>query len=99
MTRQYHVYILASKPRGTLYIGMTNNITRRVWQHRQGLAEGFTERYGVHRLVYCESFARPIDAIQREKRLKKWNRLWKIQLIESVNPNWNDLYESMTCMP
>ena len=99
MSRQYYVYILASKAHGTLYIGMTNNIAGRVWQHRQGLVEGFTKRYNVHRLVYSESFARPIDAIQREKRLKKWNRAWKIRLIESVNPNWNDLYETVMNMP
>jgi putative endonuclease len=99
MSRQYYVYILASKPNGTLYIGMTNNVARRVWQHRQGLVEGFTKRYTVHRLVHCETFARPIDAIQREKRLKKWNRAWKIQLIESANPEWKDLYETVMHMP
>ena len=99
MSRQYYVYSLASKPNGTLYIGMTNNVARRVWQHRQGLVEGFTKRYTVHRLVHCETFARPIDAIQREKRLKKWNRAWKIQLIESANPEWKDLYETVMHMP
>ncbi len=99
MSRQYYIYILASKPNGTLYIGMTNNLGRRVWEHRQGLVEGFRKRYSVHRLVYCESFARPRDAIQREKRLKKWNRAWKIQLIESANPDWNDLYETLMPMP
>jgi len=99
MSRQYHVYILASKPNGTLYTGVTNNIARRVWQHKRGLIEGFTKKYGVHRLVYCEVFARPKDAIQREKRLKKWNRAWKIQLIESTNPEWKDLYETVMDMP
>ena len=99
MSRQYYVYILASQPNGTLYIGMTNNIARRVWEHRQGLVEGFTKRYNVHRLVYCESFARLIDAIQREKRLKKWNRACKIQLIEAANPGWKDLYETVMYMP
>ena len=99
MNRQYYVYILASQPNGTLYIGVTNNITRRVWQHRQGLVEGFTKSYNVHRLVYCETFARPIDAIQREKRLKKWNRAWKVQLIEAANPGWKDLYETAMNMP
>jgi putative endonuclease len=99
MSPQYHVYILASKRNGTLYIGMTNNIARRVWQHKQGLVEGFTMKYGVDRLVYCEAFARPQDAIQREKRLKKWNRAWKIQLIESTNPEWDDLYETVMHMP
>ena len=99
MNRQYYVYILASKPNGTLYIGMTNNLARRVWEHRQGLVGGFTKRYKVHRLVYCECFARPREAIQREKRLKKWNRAWKIQLIESSNPDWEDLYETVRYMP
>ena len=99
MNRQYFVYILASQPNGTLYIGMTNNIARRVWEHRQGLVEGFTKRYNVHRLVYCETFARPMDAIVREKRLKNWNRAWKIQLIEAANPGWKDLYETVMHMP
>ena len=99
MSCQYHVYSLASKPNGTLYIGVTNNIARRVWEHKQGLVEGFTKKYGVHRLVYCEAFARPQEAIQREKRLKKWNRAWKIQLIESTNPEWKDLYETVMYMP
>jgi len=110
MTRQYYVYILASKPNGTLYIGMTNNLSRRVWEHRQGLVpvipaqagihvSSFTKRYNVHRLVYSESFARPQDAIQREKRLKKWNRAWKIRLIESTNPGWKDLSQTVMHMP
>jgi putative endonuclease len=99
MSRQYYVYILASKRNGTLYIGMTNNLARRVWQHRQGTVEGFTKKYNVHQLVYSETFARPQDAIQREKRLKKWNRAWKLQLIESVNPEWKDLYGTVMNMP
>ncbi|MFB3921166.1 MAG: GIY-YIG nuclease family protein [Terriglobia bacterium] len=99
MARQYYVYILASKRNGTLYIGMTNNLARRVWQHRQGLVEGFTKKYAVHQLVYSEIFQRPQDAIQREKRLKKWNRAWKLRLIESVNPEWKDLYGTVMNMP
>ena len=99
MSCQYHVYILASKPNGTLYIGVTNNIARRVREHKQGMVEGFTKKYGVHRLVYWEAFARPQEAIQREKRLKKWNRAWKIQLIESTNPEWKDLYETVMDIP
>ncbi|MGH9397785.1 MAG: GIY-YIG nuclease family protein [Terriglobia bacterium] len=98
MSRQYYVYVLASKPHGTLYIGMTNNIVRRAWEHKQGRMEGFTKRYKVHRLVYCETFARPLNAIQREKRLKKWNRAWKIQLIGSSNPDRIDLYETVMHM-
>ena len=99
MSRQYDVYILASKPNGTLYIGMTNNLARRMWEHQQGLLEGFTKKYNVDRLVYCEAFSRPRDAIQREKRLKKWNRAWKIRLIESVNPSWNDLSRTVMYLP
>jgi len=96
--REYWVYILASKRNGTLYIGMTNNLSRRVWEHKQGLVEGFTKKYGVHRLVYSDSFPDPRQAIDAEKRLKKWNRAWKIQLIESVNPDWNDLSETLMSM-
>jgi putative endonuclease len=99
MQRQYHVYILASKRNGTLYVGMTNNIARRVWEQKQGLVEGFTKKYAVNRLVYSEAFQRPQDAIQREKRLKKWNRAWKIQLIESINPEWKDLSQTLIGMP
>jgi putative endonuclease len=99
MRHQYYVYILASKPNGTLYIGITNNIARRVWEHKPGLVEGFTKKYGVDRLVYCEAFGRPQEAIQRKKRLKKWNRAWKGELIESTNPDWKDLYETVMHMP
>lgn len=91
MRREFFVYILASKRNGTLYTGMTNNLSRRMWEHKQGLVEGFTKKYKVHLLVYSESFARPYDAIRAEKRIKKWNRQWKIDLIESVNPEWIDL--------
>lgn len=97
--RQYYVYILASKRNGTLYLGVTNNLARRVWEHKQHLREGFTAKYNVHRLVYCETFAHPQDAILREKHLKKWNRAWKIELIESVNPGWKDLSETLIGMP
>jgi putative endonuclease len=88
----YWVYILASRIGGTLYIGVTNNLVRRVYEHRMGLVEGFTKQYGVHRLVYFEQFDDIEQAILREKRLKKWERAWKIQLIEENNPNWDDLY-------
>ncbi|HLY62719.1 MAG TPA: GIY-YIG nuclease family protein [Terriglobia bacterium] len=98
MRREYFVYILASKPYGTLYIGVTNNLARRVWEHKQGLVEGFTKRYGVHQLVYSDCFPRPSEAIRAEKRLKKWNRAWKIRLIESVNPAWKDLGETLMQM-
>jgi len=90
--RQYYVYILASKIGGTLYIGVTNDLIRRVYEHREKLATGFTKKYGVACLVYFEQHSDIDAAIQREKRLKKWNRAWKIQLIEESNPNWMDLY-------
>ena len=87
------VYLLANKPKGTLYIGVTSNLTQRVWQHKNDLVEGFTERYGVHRLVWFELHEILESAIAREKALKKWNRAWKIELIEKTNPNWADLYD------
>ena len=90
---QYYVYILASKRNGTLYIGLTNDLARRVYEHKNGLIEGFTKRYGVTRLVYYETFNNIYDAISCEKRMKKWKRKWKIELIEEHNPEWNDLYE------
>jgi putative endonuclease len=85
------VYILASQRNGTLYIGVTSDLAGRVWQHLQD-ATGFTARYGVHRLVYQESHGDMEHAIQREKRLKKWNRAWKLRLIEEGNPDWRDLW-------
>jgi len=88
----YWVYILASQIGGTLYVGVTNNLIRRIYEHRQGLVDGFTKRCGVHRLVYFEQFDDIEQAILREKRLKNWKRAWKIQLIEENNPNWDDLY-------
>ena len=91
--KNYYVYIMASKRNGTLYIGVTNDIVRRVAEHKQGLLEGFTKQYGVHLLVHLEWFFDIRDAIQREKQLKKWNRQWKLNLIEKRNPNWIDLSE------
>lgn len=89
------VYILASKPNGTLYIGVTSDLAQRVWQHKNDLVEGFTKRYGVHRLVWYEVHEIMESAIVREKSLKKWNRAWKIELIEERNPGWVDLYEEI----
>jgi len=94
--RSYWVYILASRLGGTLYIGVTNNLIRRIYQHRMGLIAGFTKDYGVHRLVYFEQHTDIEAAIRREKRLKKWNRAWKIRLIEQDNPNWDDLYPQIS---
>jgi putative endonuclease len=93
MNKQYFVYILASKRNGTLYVGVTNDIAGRVWTHKEGLIDGFTKKYGVKLLVYYESFDRIEDAIAFEKRLKRWRRKWKLDLIEKMNPQWLDLYE------
>jgi putative endonuclease len=92
---QYYVYIMASKKNGTLYIGVTNDLIRRVYEHRNNLVEGFTQKYAVHLLVFYEIHNDINNAIQREKRLKKWNRAWKIELIEKENPEWNDLYNGL----
>ena len=86
------VYIMTNKPRGTLYIGVTSDIAKRAWEHREGVVEGFTRRYELKQLVYMERHEEIADAIQREKRLKKWPREWKIDLIQSLNPDWDDLY-------
>ena len=86
------VYILASQKNGTLYIGVTSSLIQRVWQHKENLVPGFTERHAVHSLVYYELHATMEAAITREKRLKKWNRLWKLRLIEERNPEWKDLW-------
>lgn len=90
--KNFYVYILCSRKNGTLYIGVTNNLNRRIQIHRSGLNQGFTKLYGVIHLVYYETFESIDEAIHREKQLKRWNRLWKIQLIEKVNPAWQDLY-------
>ena len=95
MNKSYFVYILASKRNGTLYIGVTNDLLRRVWEHREGVAPGFTKNYGVKMLVHFEEFGEVRLAIQRETRLKKWNRQWKIELIEKSNPDWSDLYDTV----
>jgi len=97
--RQPCVYILASKPYGTLYIGVTSDLVARLWQHRNGQVKGFTRRYGVHNLLRFEQFATMHDAITREKQLKRWHRQWKINLIESENPHWVDLAPSLGLPP
>jgi putative endonuclease len=93
--RNYWVYIVTSGLGGTLYIGVTNDLIRRIYEHKNKVAEGFTRKYDVDRLVYFEAFDDIENAIRREKRLKKWNRAWKIRLIEETNPNWADLYPSI----
>jgi len=91
----YYVYILASKRNGTLYIGVTNDLVRRVYEHKNNLVDGFSKEYGVHRLVYYEQYGDVEFAIQREKYLKQWNRKWKLELIEKKNPEWKDLYDEV----
>ncbi len=95
MMRNYYIYILASKRNGTLYIGVTNNLVKRVYEHKNNLVEGFTKKYNIHILVYYEQTSSIKSAIQREKQLKKWNREWKIALIEKKNSEWKDLYEGL----
>jgi len=93
--KQYYVYILASQKNGTLYIGVTSDLVKRVWEHKSKIIPSFTEKYDVCLLVHYEIFSDPENAIKREKRLKKWNREWKLNLIEKDNPNWVDLYETI----
>ena len=88
---------MASKWHGTLYIGVTSDLAKRVWEHKQNYAEGFTKKYVVHDLVYFEQCEDMVAAIQREKQMKKWDRAWKIQLIEKQNPNWRDLWPDICC--
>ena len=95
MKKDFHVYILSSKRNGTLYIGVTSDLIKRVWEHKNNLVEGFTRKYNVHKLVYFERYEDPENAIKREKRLKKYDRKWKLDLIEERNPNWEDLYEEL----
>jgi putative endonuclease len=90
--KSYWVYILASRPRSTLYIGMTNDLVRRVYEHRESVVDGLTKQYGVKSLMYFEQRATAIAAIQREKNIKHWSRKWKIDLIRSMNPDWRDLW-------
>ncbi len=95
MTTSFYVYILSSKRNGTLYIGVTNNLVRRVFEHKQGNVAGFTKKYGVKHLVYYEQYSDALTAIQREKTMKFWSRQWKINKIQENNPTWNDLYDEI----
>jgi putative endonuclease len=90
-----YVYILASKRNGTLYTGVTANLVKRIFEHKNDFVDGFTKRYGVHMLVYYEKCEDHEGALQREKQIKEWKRRWKIELIEKYNPEWNDLYEQI----
>jgi putative endonuclease len=93
--RSAFVYFMSNRQNGVLYIGVTNDIVRRSWEHREGAVEGFTKRYGLKRLVYFEEYASIADAIQREKTIKHWPRAWKVRLIETNNPEWRDLAETL----
>ena len=93
--RQPCVYLLTSKPNGTIYVGVTSNLAQRVWQHKNNQVEGFTQRYGVHTLVWYEAHDTMESAIAREKAIKVWKRVWKLELIEKTNPGWRDLYEEL----
>ena len=93
--KQPAVYMLASKRNGTLYIGVTSNLIRRVWEHKNDLADGFTKKYQVHQLVWYELHETMDSAISREKAMKNWKRAWKISRIETINPDWKDLYQSL----
>jgi putative endonuclease len=92
-TRDLHV---GHKPYGTLYIGVTSDLVKRIWEHRNNAVDGFTRRYGVHRLVHFERFSSMVEAIEREKELKKWRRAWKIALVEKANPEWRDLWPEIS---
>ena len=95
MQKYYYVYIIASKRNGTLYIGVTSNLKQRISQHKQKAIPGFTQKYGVDKLVHYESTTNIEPALDREKQLKKWNRKWKLKLIEDTNPEWKDLYDEI----
>lgn len=99
MPKRGYVYLLASQRNGTLYVGVTSDLIKRVWEHKNDVRDGFTKRYGVHRLVYYEVHEDIREAIRREKRVKKWKRAWKIQLIEQMNPIWRDLYDELNANP
>ncbi len=95
MRKQPTVYILASKRNGTLYVGVTSNLVKRIWEHKTEAVQGFTKNYGVHQLVWFELHEHMQSAIEREKRLKGWKRAWKLELIETSNPDWEDLYHTI----
>jgi putative endonuclease len=98
MSKRFFVYVLANRPKGVLYVGVTNDLGRRVWQHGTKAAPGFTSTYGVTRLVYYEGHASILEARDRERALKRWRRAWKFKLIEDVNPTWRDLYDELVLL-
>ncbi|MFH1190652.1 MAG: GIY-YIG nuclease family protein [Candidatus Omnitrophota bacterium] len=93
--KAYYVYIMTNKKDGTLYIGVSNDLNRRAYEHKSGLVDGFTKKYHLRHLVYYEVHGDPVEAILREKQMKKWYRRWKIELIEKINPEWKDLYSEI----
>lgn len=95
MDKQFYVYIVTNARDGTLYVGVTSNLPRRIWEHKSGFVEGFTKEHGLDLLVWYEVHAAAYEAITREKRIKAWRREWKLRLIETMNPYWNDLYDSI----
>lgn len=95
MEKKFCVYILTNKMYGTLYVGMTSNLPKRIWEHKNKVVEGFSEKYDLDKLVYYEVHENAESAIKREKRLKKWNRKWKIEIIQKQNPDWQDLFEAI----
>ncbi|MFA6409478.1 MAG: GIY-YIG nuclease family protein [Gammaproteobacteria bacterium] len=95
MNKNFYVYILANKRNGTIYVGVTSDLIKRIWQHKNSIADGFTKKYDIKKLVYYEHHHNAESAIHREKRLKEWKREWKLDLIEKFNPEWNDLYDSI----
>jgi putative endonuclease len=98
MSKRYFVYILANRPKGVLYVGVTNDLARRVWEHRTKAAVGFTSKYGVMILVYFEEYASILEARERERTLKCWRRAWKFKLVEQANPTWRDLYDELVLL-
>src|SRR5437763_5983103 len=97
MDRQFYVYILTNKRYGTLYVGITNDLIRRTWEHKNHCVDGFTKEHGCDRLVWYEVHSTAYEAIRREKLIKKWHRDWKINLIQAMNPDWEDLYRAIIC--
>jgi putative endonuclease len=97
MDRYFYVYILTNHRYGTLYVGITNDLVRRAWEHRNDVVPGFTHEHKLHRLVWYEQHATALEAIRREKLIKKWHRDWKVNLIQAMNPEWEDLFGSITC--
>jgi len=95
MREDAYVYIMTNQPYGTLYVGVTSNLVKRTWEHRTGAVDGFTKEYGLKRLVWYEQHSSMIEAIAREKRIKRWHRDWKVHLVQSMNPEWTDLYENI----